>query len=139
MVGVGRTATTLARAKELGIIDVASTSAAEAVQDADLVLIAPATATTIAKLAHGIADNILTCTVLATRAPVIVSPAMNDNMYTHPVTQKNIAQLKALGYHFVDPVEGNLACDRVGVGHIASDESMLASVTNILSSKSRRG
>ena len=61
---------------------------------------------------------------------------MNDNMFTHPVTQKNIAQLKALGYYFVDPVEGDLACGRVGVGHIAPQEAILASVQNILSKKS---
>ena len=56
-------------------------------------------------------------------------------MYTHPVTQKNIAQLKELGYHFVDPVEGELACGRVGVGHIASEEIIMDSIQNILLKK----
>ena len=101
----------------------------------DLVLISPATANFIAKMATGISDDLASCLVLATRKPILVAPAMNDHMYTHPVTQKNMAQLKALGYHFADPVEGDLACGRVGVGHIAPDESILASVQNILSRK----
>ncbi len=105
---------------------------------ADLVLVSPATANFIAKMATGISDDLASCLVLATRKPILVAPAMNDNMYTHPVTQKNIAQLKALGYHFVDPVEGDLACGRVGVGHIAPEESILAAVKNILSQKAGR-
>jgi len=103
----------------------------------DLVLVSPATANFIAKMATGISDDLASCLVLATRKPVLVVPAMNDNMYLHPVTQKNIAQLKALGYHFVDPVEGDLACGRTGVGHIAPEEAILASLQNILSSKTR--
>ena len=104
----------------------------------DLVLISPATANFIAKMATGISDDLPSCLVLATRKSVLVVPAMNDNMYLHPVTQKNIAQLKALGCHFVDPIEGDLACGRVGVGHIASEESILASVKSILSQKASR-
>lgn len=98
----------------------------------DLVLISPATANVIAKLAAGIADDLATCIALATRKPILIVPAMNDGMYTHPLTQKNIAQLKALGYAFVDPVEGDLACGRIGIGHIASNESILASVRELL-------
>ena len=105
---------------------------------ADLVLVSPATANFIAKMATGISDDLPSCLVLATRKPILVVPAMNDNMYLHPVTQRNIAQLKALGYHFVDPVEGDLACGRVGVGHIAPDESILASVKHLLSQKASR-
>ncbi len=104
----------------------------------DLVLISPATANFIAKMATGISDDVASCLVLATRKPILVVPAMNDHMYTHPVTQKNIAQLKALGYHFVDPIEGDLACGRVGAGHIASEESILDSAKNILSQKASR-
>ena len=104
----------------------------------DLVLISPATANFIAKMATGISDDLASCLVLATRKPILVAPAMNDNMYMHPMTQKNIAQLKALGYHFVDPIEGDLACGRVGVGHIASEESIFASVKSILSQKASR-
>ena len=104
----------------------------------DLVLVSPATANFIAKMATGISDDLASCLVLAARKPILIVPAMNDHMYTHPVTQKNIAQLKALGYHFVDPVEGDLACGRVGVGHIASQEDILTSVQSILSQKARR-
>ena len=104
----------------------------------DLVLVSPATANFIAKMATGISDDLASCLVLATRKPVLVVPAMNDNMYLHPVTQKNIAQLKALGYHFVDPIEGDLACGRVGVGHIAPEEVILASVKSLLSPKASR-
>lgn len=104
----------------------------------DLVLISPATANFIAKMATGISDDLASCLVLATRKPVLVVPAMNDAMYMHPVTQKNISQLKALGYHFVDPIEGDLACGRVGIGHIAPEEAILASVRGLLSSKASR-
>jgi len=105
---------------------------------ADLVLVSPATANFIAKMATGISDDLASCLVLATPQPILVAPAMNDHMYLHPVTQKNIAQLKALGYHFVDPVEGDLACGRVGVGHIAPDDAILDSVKSILSKKASR-
>jgi len=104
----------------------------------DLVLISPSSANFIAKLASGISDDLASCVCLATRAPILIVPAMNDNMFTHPVTQRNIAQLKAVGYRFVDPVEGNLACGRVGVGHIAAPETILAAVTDILSGHGRR-
>lgn len=104
----------------------------------DVVLVSPATANFIAKMATGISDDLASCLVLATRKPVLVAPAMNDNMYLHPVTQKNIAQLKALGYHFADPVEGDLACGRVGVGHIAPEDDILAAVNQILFPKAAR-
>ncbi len=105
---------------------------------ADLVLVSPATANFIAKMATGISDDLASCLVLATPKPILVAPAMNDHMYLHPVTQKNIAQLKALGYHFVDPIEGDLACGRVGVGHIAPDDAILDSVKSILSPEASR-
>jgi len=104
----------------------------------DLVLVSPASANFIAKLASGIADDLASCVCLATRSPILIVPAMNDNMYNHPVTQRNIAQLKAIGYRFVDPVEGDLACGRVGIGHIAAPETILAAVTAILSVRGRR-
>ncbi len=104
----------------------------------DLVLVAPATANFIAKLATGISDDLASCICLATRKPILIVPAMNDGMYLHPITQKNIAQLKALGYYFLDPVEGELACGRVGVGHIATDVNIRAEVQDILQKKARR-
>jgi len=101
----------------------------------DLVLVAPATANFVAKLATGISDDLASCVCLATRKPILIVPAMNDGMYFHPITQKNLAQLKALGYHILDPIEGELACGRVGVGHITTDASIRAAIQNILQKK----
>ena len=103
----------------------------------DLVLIAPASANFIARLAAGIADDLASCVALATRKPILIAPAMNDNMYTHPLTQRNIAQLRAIGHQFIDPIEGDLACGYVGVGHIAPHEAILESVVGILAKKSK--
>ena len=89
---------------------------------ADLVVIAPATANTIAKMRYGLADNLLTATVLATRAPVVVAPAMNTGMWESPVTQENIAALKARGVKVVDPVDGELACGVKGRGRMMEPE-----------------
>lgn len=86
---------------------------------ADLVMIAPATANVIAKLAAGICDDMLTCVACATKAPVLVAPAMNDNMYANPIVKSNIERLKKAGYRFVGPVRGRLACGREGIGHMA--------------------
>ena len=86
----------------------------------DLVLIAPATANIIAKIAVGICDDLLSCVVCATKAPVLLSPAMNENMYRNKITQANIKKLESLGYKFVEPKKGKLACGKVGVGCLAS-------------------
>ena len=95
---------------------------------ADVVLIAPATANTIAKLAHGIADNLLTCVVLATKAPVVIAPAMNDNMYQNRITQENISKLKARGFVTIDPEEGRLLSGKIGKGRLADSEKIIAAV-----------
>jgi len=99
---------------------------------ADILVIAPATANTIAKIACGIADDILTCTVLATRAPVIIAPAMNDNMFTNPVTQENIEKLKAKGFVFVEPGSGKLACGKTGIGRLAKIETIIGTIKQVL-------
>lgn len=93
---------------------------------ADLVLIAPATADIIARLAAGLADDILSSTVLATKAPVLIAPAMYQNMYQNPVTQENIARLEKRGFKFIGPVRGKLADGRVGLGHIAEVKDIVA-------------
>ncbi len=98
---------------------------------ADLVLIAPATANTIAKLAHGIADNMLTCAVLATKAPVIVSPAMNDNMYANVATQENIATLKKRGFVFIEPAYGRLASGKQGQGRLPDTGVIIDAVQQV--------
>ena len=94
-------------------------------EEADLVLIAPATANIIGKLAGGICDDIIGCVVYATDAPVLIAPAMNEKMYRHPVTRDNIARLKKIGYHFSGPVEGRLACGHTSIGHIADTDDIV--------------
>lgn len=86
---------------------------------ANAVLIAPATANIIGKLAGGICDDLLTCVIYATHAPVLIAPAMNDRMYSHPITQENIARLKKIGYKFIGPAKGRLACGRDALGCLA--------------------
>lgn len=86
---------------------------------ADAILVAPATANIIGKLASGILDDLLTCTVAASRAPVLLAPAMNDGMYTHPAVRANVERLKKIGYHFIGPVSGRLACGREAVGRMS--------------------
>ena len=86
---------------------------------AGCILIAPATANVIAKLAGGICDDLLTCVVFAAKAPVLIAPAMNEKMYKHEITQSNIAKLKKIGYKFIGPVKGRLACGCVEIGHLA--------------------
>ncbi|HHT9120201.1 MAG TPA: flavoprotein [Candidatus Hypogeohydataceae bacterium YC41] len=92
---------------------------------ADLILIAPATANILGKLASGIAEDVLTCTVLASKAKVLIAPAMDDRMYNHPVVQGNIEKLKGIGYRFIGPVEGRLSSGRIGVGRMAPVEEIV--------------
>ncbi len=94
-------------------------------READMVMIAPATANIIAKLAHGIADDMLTSTVLAADVPVYVAPAMNTHMFEHAATQENIEKLKAYGYHVIEPSEGYLACGDAGRGKLPEPEELL--------------
>ena len=91
---------------------------------ADLVLVAPATANTIAKMAHGIADNLLAATLLATRAPVAVAPAMNDGMWLAAATQENVSVLEKRGVKVVQPREGDLACGTRGAGRMAEPKDI---------------
>lgn len=101
-------------------------------EKADLVLIAPATANIIAKIASGICDDILTCTVCATKAPVLFAPCMNENMYNNKIVQENIKKLKNLGYHFTGPIKGRLACGSEGIGHIQDTEVIVKLVKKLL-------
>jgi phosphopantothenoylcysteine decarboxylase/phosphopantothenate--cysteine ligase len=99
---------------------------------ADVVVIAPATASIIALLAAGIADDMLTCTVLATKAPVILAPAMNDNMYHNPITQENIGKLNTRGFLFVEPSYGHLASGKVGQGRLAEIDKIMGTIKQVL-------
>ncbi|MFC2065933.1 bifunctional phosphopantothenoylcysteine decarboxylase/phosphopantothenate--cysteine ligase CoaBC [Chloroflexota bacterium] len=100
----------------------------------DLVVIAPATANTIAKLAAGIADNMLCCVVLATKAPVIIAPAMNDNMFQNPVTRDNLAKLRARGFIVADPAHGRLASGKTGWGRLADVERIIDTIYRVMGS-----
>jgi phosphopantothenoylcysteine decarboxylase/phosphopantothenate--cysteine ligase len=101
-------------------------------QSADLLLVAPATANTVAKFAHGVADNFLSTLYLAIKAPVVLAPAMNCEMWEHQAVRENIATLRARGVHVVEPDEGYLACGMVGQGRLAANEKILAAALEIL-------
>jgi len=87
-------------------------------RQADCILLAPATATTLARLAHGLADNLLSAVVMAATAPVIICPAMNTNMLQHPATQANLATLRRFGYRIIEPESGRMACGEEGAGRL---------------------
>ena len=91
----------------------------------DLFLVAPCTANVIGKVAGGICDDMLTTTIMATKAPVLFSPAMNTGMWENPILQDNLQKLKRYGYHIIEPIEGRLACGDTGNGKMASEETLL--------------
>ncbi len=99
---------------------------------ADLVVVAPATANFIAKAAHGIADDILTSLLLAVDCPVLVAPAMNDRMWSHPAVQENAAALKDRGYRFIEPESGFLACGSYAKGRLANPARIVVEVEKAL-------
>ncbi|MGH9692040.1 MAG: bifunctional phosphopantothenoylcysteine decarboxylase/phosphopantothenate--cysteine ligase CoaBC [Candidatus Acidiferrales bacterium] len=101
-------------------------------QRIDLLLVAPATADILGKFAHGIAEDFLSTLYLATKAPVVIAPAMNVNMWAHPATQMNLSVLRARGVHVVDPDEGYLACGMTGAGRLAATESIAKKVCDVL-------
>ena len=98
----------------------------------DLVIIAPATANVCAKLAHGLADDMLTTTVLACRCPKLIAPAMNTNMYENPVTQDNLNTLRHYGWDVIEPASGRLACGAVGKGKMPEPEDLLQHILRYL-------
>lgn len=107
---------------------------------ADLIMIAPATANTIAKLAHGIADNMLTTTVLAATCPKVISPAMNTDMFENPATQANLGILRSYGYEIIEPAEGMLACGVEGKGKMPEPDVLISYVEQmILKEKDMKG
>jgi phosphopantothenoylcysteine decarboxylase/phosphopantothenate--cysteine ligase len=95
---------------------------------ADIVLIAPATANVIGKLANGLSDDPLTTFVMTCRAPVFIAPAMNDEMYANEIVRENCAKLKKHGFKFIEPVKGKLACGTIGVGHLAEVDQIVKAV-----------
>lgn len=101
----------------------------------DLIIVAPATANTIGKLANGLGDEMIQATLLAATKPIWIAPAMNVNMYHHPIVQKNMNILKEIGYQFIEPNEGYLACGYVGKGRLAEPEEITQAVNNYFQSE----
>lgn len=117
----------LTQESEIGHIRVAD--------EAKLFVIAPATANIIGKIAAGIADDLLTTVLMATRAPVLIAPSMNVHMYENPILQDNIRKLKGLGYHFMEPAEGYLACGYEGKGRLPEPEDIVEEIRRLLKKK----
>ena len=113
----------LYREREIGHISLADR--------ADLFLVAPATANLIGKVANGIADDLLTTTLMATRAKVLFVPAMNVNMWENPVYRQNQQRLEALGYRFMEPASGSLACGWEGKGKLPDPADIVAVLTSL--------
>ena len=99
---------------------------------ADLMLVAPATNNTIAKVAHGLCDDLVSLMVCAAACPVVFAPAMNSRMWDHPVARENVAKLAALGYRFIGPEPGWLACRNVGVGRLSEPQKIVEAVVKML-------
>ncbi|HUI25290.1 MAG TPA: bifunctional phosphopantothenoylcysteine decarboxylase/phosphopantothenate--cysteine ligase CoaBC [Candidatus Kryptonia bacterium] len=114
----------LTQESEIGHIRLADT--------AEVVVVAPATANVIGKIAHGLADDLLTTVLLATRAPILIAPAMNVHMYENPIVQENLARLRSHGYRIIEPASGFLACGYEGKGRLADPEVVVAEVAKAL-------
>lgn len=110
-----------------------------AARTTDLMVLAPATANLIAKMAAGIADDYLTTIILATTAPLLVCPSMNVKMYQHPATQRNLATLRQLGYHVMEPESGYLACNEEGAGRLPDLPAIVETAEHLLTAPSLRG
>ncbi|OGP48325.1 MAG: phosphopantothenoylcysteine decarboxylase [Deltaproteobacteria bacterium GWD2_55_8] len=121
----------LTQESEIGHINLAD--------QADLLVIAPATANIIGKIASGVADDLLTTVLMATRAPVLIAPSMNVHMYENPILQENIRKLKRLGYHFMEPVEGYLACGYEGKGRLPEPQDIVEQIQGLLKKKDLAG
>lgn len=106
-------------------------------QSSDLFLLAPASADVLGKMAYGIADDLLTSTLVAATCPVLVAPAMNAHMYQNPVVQENISRLKQFGYEFIEPAVGHLACDVVGVGKLPEESVLVDAIVRKLVPKAQ--
>ena len=104
----------------------------------DICVIAPATANIIAKVAGGLADDLLSTTVLALDVPVLLAPAMNERMWNNRAVQDNVARLTALGYHRVGPAEGHLACGDTGTGRMSEPDEIIAAIERLLGRRRKR-
>jgi phosphopantothenoylcysteine decarboxylase/phosphopantothenate--cysteine ligase len=117
--------------------DAAGVAHVDLADRADLLLIAPATANTIAQLAHGLADDFLGSLYLVCRAPVLIAPAMNGKMWQHPATQANVETLKQRGHRFIGPEAGMQACGYEGLGRLWPVEAIVAEAENLLANQTK--
>lgn len=99
---------------------------------AELIVVAPATAATLSRLAHGLSDDLLSATLIATEAPVLLAPAMHTEMWQHPATQRNLETLRGDGHHFIGPESGDLAGGDVGIGRVAEPDDVMAAIVGLL-------
>ena len=120
------------RQELFSLTDEAEMGHIELSRSADLIVVAPATADFLAKMAHGHADDLASTTLLATDKPVLVAPAMNVRMWTHAATQRNVAQLKADGIAFVGPEDGQMACGEFGPGRLSEPAAIVAAIADLL-------
>ena len=105
----------------------------ELAEEADLILVAPASADFVARLAAGMANDLASCIILAAQSPILLVPAMNDQMYLHPLTQQNLNRLKTIGYQTVAPVKGHLVCGKEAIGHISDSKAIRDQIFKTLS------
>ena len=105
---------------------------------ADLMLVAPATSNTIAKVAHGLCDELVSLMICAAACPVVFAPAMNNRMWENPIGRQNVAKLAGLGYRFIGPDSGWLACRNVGAGRLAEPETIVDEITRMLTEPAAR-
>lgn len=125
-----------------GIFDLTDSSDPQHIsltQAADLMLVAPATGHTIAKIAAGLSDDIVSLMVSAAVCPVVFAPAMNQRMWANPIAQQNVAKLSELGYRFIGPEPGWLACRNVGVGRLSDPETIVSEISRMLEVSTKVG
>jgi phosphopantothenoylcysteine decarboxylase/phosphopantothenate--cysteine ligase len=115
-------------------LDPADTQHIALSERADLMLVAPATANMLAKVAHGLCDDLVSLMISAAACPVVFAPSMNNRMWENPITKENVAKLQKLGYRFIGPDEGWLACRNLGRGRLSEPEKIVEEATKLLAS-----
>jgi phosphopantothenoylcysteine decarboxylase/phosphopantothenate--cysteine ligase len=120
------------RTEIFALADPGDTQHIKLTERADLMLVAPATNNTIAKIAHGLCDDLVSLMVCAAACPVVFAPAMNERMWDNPIAQENVAKLKGVGYRFIGPEAGWLACRNIGSGRLSEPQNIVDEVTRLL-------
>lgn len=121
------------RTDPFDLVDTGDPQHIKLTETADLMLVAPATGNTVAKVAAGLCDDLVSLMISAAACPVVFAPAMNNRMWDNPITQQNVAKLTQLGYQFIGPEAGWLACRNVGVGRMSEPPTILARIIQMLS------